>query len=342
MDNSITFHEEKYTLKELKRLTAAGFHKKYQQEALNFLDSWWNEESHIQAQTSGSTGTPKVIRILKKDMTNSALATGRFFNFQEGDKHFNPLPAKFIAGKMMLVRSLKWETDLHFIAPTANPLKFCTEKFHFAVMTPHQLMEGLQSEYRSNINNIETLLLGGSPINTTLENLISELSTAIYLGYGMTETMSHIALRKVNGADMEKNYQAVDGVTFSQDDRECLVIHTAHLSIKTVITNDVVELIDEHTFLWKGRFDNVINSGGIKLHPEQIEKKIASLISSEYYVTHEEDDKLGQRLVLKIEGKNDSEIDEKLRDSLEKYEMPKKVYFVDNFQRTETGKIIRK
>ena len=342
MGSSITFQDRRYEIDELLAISLEGFKEDYQREVYLFLEKWRDSAEYLKAQTSGSTGTPKIINLLKADMTSSAFATGSFFKFKEGDKHFNPLPAKYIAGKMMLVRSLEWNTDLHFFQPSANPLKFCTKAFTFGVMTPHQLMEGLQSEFKDNIQNIETLLLGGSPINTTLEHLIANLDTCIYLGYGMTETMSHVALRRVNGKEKSAKYKALEGVTFSQDERDCLVIHTQHLSISKVITNDVVKLINDRAFIWLGRYDNVVNSGGIKLHPEQIEQKISELITREFYLTHEEDDILGQRLVMKIEGPESSEITKKIQENLSKYETPKQIYFIEKFSRTETGKIIRK
>lgn len=342
MGSSITFQDRRYGIDELLAMRPAGFTKDYQREVYLFLKNWRDSSEYLNAQTSGSTGTPKIIALLKNDMINSALATGSFFQFKDGDKHFNPLPAKYIAGKMMLVRALTWKTDLHIFQPTANPLKFCSEAFAFGVMTPHQLMKGLQSDFKGNIENIKTLLLGGSPINTALERLIENLNTSIYLGYGMTETMSHVALRRVNGKEKSAKYEAVEGVTFSQDERDCLVIHTQHLSIAKVITNDVVNLINERTFIWLGRYDNVVNSGGIKLYPEQIEQKISELISSEFFLTHEDDDNLGQRLVMKIEGPESSEIEKIIRENLSKYETPKRIYFLRKFSRTETGKIIRK
>jgi len=341
MGNTITIGDSKYTLAELKRMKLAAFPEGYSRDTLQFLKNWWDTEEKIEAKTSGSTGNPKRIQLSKKDMNNSALATGSFFQFKSGDRHYNPLPAKYIAGKMMLVRAMTWHTELHVVQPSSNPLTQCKDTYAFGVMTPHQLAEGLASDHRENINNISTILLGGSPVNSALLKLIKDLDSSVYLGYGMTETMSHVALKKLNGQDSDDCYRAVYGIHFSQDERDCLVIHTEHLSVGKVVTNDIVHLIDSETFEWKGRYDNVVNSGGIKLFPEQIEAKISPFIDDEFYVVGEADDLLGERLVLKIEGENSKNIEDRLRKILEKYEMPKAVHFVERFERTENGKVRR-
>ena len=149
---------------------------------------------------------------------------------------------------------------------------------------------------------MENLLLGGSPINKELEDKINSVKTPIFIGYGMTETMSHVALRRLNGTDASNIYHAVDGVHFSLDDRDCLVIHASHLGLYGLVTNDVVALLDEYTFSWLGRFDHVINTGGVKVFPEMIEEKIESIILQPFYISCQNDKVLGEEVVIVLEG----------------------------------------
>lgn len=314
----------------------------YVKGCFEFLEEWEDEKEYVTAHTSGSTGNPKEIILRKQDMINSAQATGKFFGFAENDRHFCPLSAQFIAGKMMLVRSMEWNTELRIIPPSSNPLQHINSPYEFGVMTPHQLATGLDSPFTKNINYIENLLLGGSPVPPALESRIQDLNTNIYLGYGMTETMSHIALRKLNGHDKSDFYTAVDHVSFSTDSRSCLKISTKHLSIGEIQTNDIVELINPHQFHWQGRHDFVINSGGIKLFPEQIEKKLSPFIAQEFYVIGEKDERYGEIVVLKIKGSKILDIEELTQSNLSKYEIPKKIIYLAEFEYTKTGKLIRK
>lgn len=342
MNQRIYIASKDYTIQEILEMDNLSHFPNYATEAISFLRSWNSEEKNIISKTSGSTGKPKSITLSKKDMIASAIATGGFFGFKPKAKHFSPLPAQFIAGKMMLVRSIQWETHLHLLPNTSNPLEHCTHMYDFGVMTPHQLSTGFKSESHKNIENINTLLLGGSPVNKELENKIQHVNCSVFLGYGMTETMSHVALRKLNGANKSDSYKAVTGVTFEQDSRDCLVIHCTHLSINTITTNDVVELLSDTEFLWKGRFDFVINSGGIKLFPEEIEQKLDSVINRNFYISGEKTDELGQQLVLHIEGEEIPEMKELLKTVLSKYEVPKNIYYHKVFSYTKTGKILRK
>ncbi len=342
MNNQIYIASKPYSYDELKNDSSINQFPEYANQAIDFIKEWKTDEAHIIANTSGSTGAPKKITLLKEDMINSAIATGSFFGFKPKAKHFSPLSAKFIAGKMMLVRSLHWDTELHLLPFSSNPLQHCNNSFDFGVMTPHQLSVGLSSDASKNIENIETLLLGGSPVNKALENKIQELKCSIFLGYGMTETMSHVALRRLNGSQKSKEYIAVEGVKFQQNERDCLVIYTDHLSIGKIETNDVVELIEDNRFIWKGRHDHVINSGGIKFFPEEIEQKLSSIIPYPYYISSESHDHLGQQIVLKIEGKEIPELISKIEKLLSKYEIPKRIYYLSEFSYTKTGKIIRK
>lgn len=338
-----------YTETELIGNSDLGLEYGFVRDIQSFLEQWTNSSDSITAHTSGSTGTPKEIKLSKSAMKASAQATGMAFELVSDNTPktiSSPLSANYIAGMMMIVRALQWNVDLLCIPPSSDPLKYLDRELDFMVMTPHQLSISIDSGHVEKLGAVKKLLLGGSPIDKELQEKIQQLTCQVYLGYGMTETMSHIALKKLNGEDKADRYVAVEGVSFSQDSRDCLVIHASHLAITDLVTNDVVTLYDEGSFKWLGRFDHVINSGGIKLFPEIIEKRISGIIDRPFYIGSIKDKLLGEQLVIFLEGElpNQEKINEwKLQMSpvLRKYEMPRKWMSVHEFRYTETGKIKR-
>lgn len=313
----------------------------YMKQIGNFLLSWLDNKDYIDISTSGTTGVPRAVQIKKQHMVNSALATGKYLNLKEGNTALCCLPASFIAGRMMIVRAIILGLEIDFIEPSSIPMKLTNKSYDFVAMTPMQASKSIEELHR-----IKKLILGGSPISNDLEEKLQSVDCQVYASYGMTETVSHIAIRKVNNRKKEKKtYKAMPHVSFEQDNRNCLVINCFKVSDKPIITNDVVELIDETEFEWKGRYDNVINSGGFKIFPENIETKLIGYIKNRYFIWHENDPILGQKAVLLIEGKEDKypNLLEKLQEDrkLLRYEIPKNVYFVPKFILTETGKTKR-
>ncbi len=298
----------------------------------NFLLDWFDHKSYIEMETSGSTGAPKTISISKQAMVDSALATGDFFDLQPGNKALQCLPVKYVAGKMMLVRAMILGLDLEFVAPSSHPLDHNEIDFDFVAMVPLQAQNSI-----SQLKKVKKLIIGGAAVNKTLEKQLLKLPTKVYETYGMTETITHIAARKLG----EKAFTVLPYVTVSFDDRNCLVIHAPRISPGVIITNDIVELLDENQFIFLGRMDNVINSGGIKLIPEQIEQKLAGKISKRFFIASKPDDELGEKVVLVIEGEK-RELDNSIYESLDKYEKPKEIIFIPKFLDTATGKILRK
>ena len=298
----------------------------------DFLLDWFDGKSYIEMHTSGSTGIPKIIRVDKQAMVNSALATGDFFELHAGNKALHCLPVKYVAGKMMLVRAMILGLDLEFVAPSSHPLRNVDGNFDFAAMVPLQAQNSL-----SDLHRIKKLIVGGAKINSALENQLIKLPTQVYETYGMTETISHIAAKSVG----EKAFTVLPNVTISYDDQNCLVIHAPRISDDVIETNDVVELVNENQFIFLGRIDNVINSGGIKLLPEQIEEKLAGKIEPRYFISSTEDKELGEKIILVIEGDSFT-VDTSIFDGLDKYEKPKEILFVPKFKETGNGKIIRK
>ncbi len=315
----------------------------YQKQIGQFLFDWFDANDFVLVQTSGSTGKPKQIKLKKQGLVNSALATGKFFNLQPGHTALHCLPTQYIAGKMMLVRALILGLELDTVAPTLA-IKF-NYKIHydFCAMVPLQLSKTL-----ANTKNIKTIIIGGAKSSQALLNAIKNSTTSFYETYGMTETITHIAIKQL--ASKHKNaslyFEALPNVRFSKDIRQCLVISAPHILDSPVITNDLVELVSDTCFKLLGRLDNVINSGGVKLFPEQIEEKLQVIIKQRFIIASETDIALGEKLILIIE--SDSVLDEDVIRSeiqnlktITKLEVPKKIYAVKQFSETSNGKIKR-
>jgi len=304
-----------------------------------FLSDWLDETATVEVKTSGSTGVPKIILLKKQQMINSALATGKYFSLTSGKSALLCLSADYIAGKMMLVRAMILGLALDYVEPSSSPLNESNGSYDFAAMVPLQLENSLKK-----IEQIKTLIVGGAPMSTTLKAQVQDSATAVFETYGMTETITHVAVRNVNSNTMKKTFSALLNVTFSIDGRDCLIVDAPDVNDITVITNDIVRLISETEFEWLGRYDNVINSGGVKLIPEQIENKLASQLANRFFVAGLPDEKLGQKLVLIVEGKIDSyELEKALGENtnLTTYEVPKNIYQLQKFVETATGKIRR-
>ena len=318
----------------------------YEGQAGSFLLDWLNDKDYLEVKTSGSTGPPKRIHIKKQQMINSARATGKFFDLGPGITALHCLPVNFIAGKMMLVRAmlLGWKLDLEL--PKANPLDRIFKIYDFCAMTPFQLDNSL-----SRLHLIKKLIVGGGAVSSNLRNLVQGIGTEVYETYGMTETVSHIAARHVNfkkkTIEDPVPFTVLPHVKINTDDRGCLVIDAPQLTDEVLVTNDVVELTSDKNFIWKGRIDNVINSGGVKLHPEEIEAKLAPIIAHRFFVTSLPDPALGEKLVLMVESEfsevalHNLEREIKSCRKLGKFEVPKKIYFVEKFEETPNGKIHR-
>lgn len=319
-----------------------------QGEVFTFLKEWFDEKPYVIGHTSGSTGTPKEIRLDKEDMRASAVLTNSFFGISAESVLLLCLSVSYIAGKMMVVRALEAGADLCVVPVGSHPMQESVDgglsdmKIDLAAMVPMQVEESLRvPSEKAAFGSIRQLLIGGAPVSPELEKRLQHIPTQCYATYGMTETVSHIALRKLND---DGNYIALGNVTFSTDERGCLVIDAPHLRSRHFVTNDLVELSDEHRFRWLGRFDNVINSGGLKFFPEVIESKISSLFSCRFFITSQPDERLGQRIILMLEGANRPDVNELLqnmRKLLSAYEMPRAIFTCCRFRETTSGKIMR-
>lgn len=308
------------------------------------LKDWYSGDSDMCIKTSGSTGTPKPILLSKKSIQESVFKTQEALSLREGFKALLCLPAEYIAGKMMIIRALEINMDLYIRKPSGNPLLYFEDRVDFAAMTPFQLANILR-ECPGKINLIRKLIIGGSPVPPWLSEKIADLKIDCWHTFGMTETITHVALQKLSGPDRASYFTGLPGVKFEQGTDGRLHIITDHLE-EIVRTNDLVELINDHSFRWIGRADNIINSGGVKIAPESVEKSIFPLIPDRFFIGGEKDNELGQRCILLIEAEEYSEpkltrLREKLKTLLTRYEIPQKIYFVPKFRETKTGKLIR-
>lgn len=308
---------------------------------VRFIEHWRSDDEYMAARTSGSTGAPKEIRLPKADMRESARATIEFFGLHSSSTLVCPLSVNYIAGKMMAVRAV--EADCRLVCPMPSNSDYLSgldnTKIDLLAVVPTQveaLIERLDSI------EVKNVIIGGAPLPTDLERELVRRRVRAFATYGMTETSSHVALRRLGHSD----YVALNGIWFDTDSAGRLIIHSSTRSFGTLVTNDMVELLSARSFVWKGRSDNVINSGGIKLCPEEIEKRIDHLMPGPFYVVGEFHAKWGSRPVLVIEGQPDPEADrvlmERMAAILTKVELPQRIVRVDEMSLTPSGKIIRK
>lgn len=309
----------------------------YVSDLAQFITEWLNADSYLAVKTSGSTGTPKVQRVAKTRMQASAAATNTFFELGPNSTALLALSTNYIAGKMMVVRAFIGGYTLHVQAPEKNPLANLKELLDFAPLVPMQAQAGIQ-----HLSNVRKLLLGGAPVTDSLRNELVKAAgeTQIFQSYGMTETLSHVALRELTAA--EGHYTCLPGITVTEGKRGNLVIHAPDIADAAVETNDAAKMLTPDTFEWLGRLDFVINSGGVKIHPEVVEEKLAPFLNVPFFVHHRPDVELGQAVILVLEGNEITHVlPTQALEKLHPYERPKDVYTVPEFNYTETGKIKR-
>ena len=300
-------------------------------EYFNFLTSWFDEKDFIISKTSGTTGDAKEIKLKKLDLISSSKLTADYFKLKAGDKAINCLPVKYIAGKMMLVRSLVLGLDLYLFPVSSSPIKQIKKNYDLIALTPMQLSNSVPY-----IDYIKNVLVGGSPINENLKCKILNINTNVYETYGMTETITHIAVRNLTRGENE--FTALPGISIFERD-SCLLIKPKHLSIDSVLTKDIAVLTEKNKFILIGRKDFIINSGGIKINPEAVEKKLSEYLKEKFIVSSISDDILGEQVVL-VFHENIPKNYKAAFNKLEKYELPRKVFVLKKFPQ-KNGKIDR-
>ncbi len=317
----------------------------WERELFAFLQAWWDDSPTLTVHTSGSTGTPKNIVVEKERMMQSAITTCSALDLEQGNKALLCLPVRYIAGKMMVVRSLVAGLDLYTVAPDGRPLANIPSglTFDFAAIVPLQVFNSLSNDKKA-LKTIKSGIIGGAAIDPDLEKEVAGLPNSWYSTYGMTETLSHIALRRLNGPARSENYCPVNNVNISLSEDETLTIEAPLICPATIVTNDIARILPDGSFKILGRKDNVINSGGIKLQTEQIEQKLAQILDVPFCITSAPDPKLGEKVILLIESKDIPEQDllTKISGLLGVYETPKQIIPVDKIPMTPNGKIDRK
>lgn len=343
--------------------------------ALDFARAWLAGDQHFALHTSGSTGAPKPITLTRRQMEASAYATGSALGLRAGGQALVCLPTAYVAGRMMLVRGLVLGLDLHVVEPSADPLAALAPAAHidFAAFVPLQmqtlLARALQApadscyadeteaafRYRRLLDGMQAILLGGGPLSAPLYEQVRRLSAPVYHTYGMTETATHIALRRLNGDQATEAFRPLPGVELALDSRDCLAIRGPMSADEWVQTNDLVELRADRSFIWLGRADNVINSGGVKVHIEKVEAKIEAMQAARSdlawagrrsAIVPTPDERLGQAVTLVLEGPpltaaEEEEMAAILRAALDRFELPRRFAYLPHLPQTPTGKIDR-
>ena len=306
-----------------------------------FLAEWQNDSPILLVHTSGSTGKPKPLLVEKCRMQASARITCEFLGLKEGDKALLCMPLDYIAGKMMVVRALQWHLQLIVVEPCGHPLKALSEHVDFAAMVPLQVYNSLQvPEERERLMKIGNLIIGGGAIDQKMADELRAFPHPVWSTYGMTETLSHIALRRLSGPQASEWYTPFPTVSVSLSADGCLVIDAPQVCSQRLVTNDIAELRDDGCFRIKGRKDNVICSGGLKIQIEEVERLLKPHLDGEYMITKRKDERLGEAVVLltTLPEANARAVCEQV---LPKHWRPRFYIQTDRLPLTETGKPAR-
>ena len=314
--------------------------QEFLQDLEAFLQEWQNDEPTVWVHTSGSTGTPKPLQVEKERMRASARLTCSFLGLKEGDSALLCMPLQYIAGKMVVVRSFVAGLRLLPVAPCGHPLKNLTEIPTFAAMIPMQVYNTLQvSEERSKLMEIKHLIIGGGAIDDALGRELKTFPNHVWSTYGMTETLSHIALRRLNGAEASDWYTPFENVRIRLSEENTLIIHAPSVCAEELTTNDIAEINDEGKFRILGRKDNTINSGGVKIQIEQVEAALKEHLDIPFQITARKDAKFGEIVVLLYNKvKEEADIRRICEEKLPAYWVPKIYLPVEELPLTGTGK----
>ena len=306
----------------------------------DFLAEWFDGSDTLRVHTSGSTGTPKQLRVEKQRMMNSAMLTLSFLHLREEDTAMLCMPLQYIAGKMVVVRALVGGLNLIPVAPCGHPMQSLSQTPVFSAMIPMQVFNSLQvPEEAEKLSRIRHLIIGGGAVDEELGKQLHSFPHAVWSTYGMTETLSHIALRRLNGSDHSDWYTPFDNVSLSLSEENTLIIHAPSVCSELLRTNDIAEFNQHGLFRILGRKDNTINTGGVKVQIEQVEKELKPLLDCPFMITSVPDPKFGERIVLLIEAVhiNHEQINESIK-KLPPYRRPKQIIRIDTLPLTDTGK----
>jgi len=343
----------------------------YYKKVFDFKKAWESGQESFELQTSGSTGKPKKIILHRKQMLASVKMTAKAFNLKEGDTAFCCLNIEYIAGMMMLVRAFEIGMDLLIVEPKSNPFEDIEKHLYilkanrgqnFFAFVPLQIQTILESTpiFSEILNSAKVIIIGGAAVNHAILEKVQQIYRPVYVTYGMSETLTHIAIKRINGSEKEDFFNTLEGVDIKLNDESCLMIKSKTTDNKWITTNDVAEIINGSSFVLHGRIDNVINSGGVKIQLEKVEKASESVLfklktdeqklNGRYFVFSLPDEKLGERMIFVLEKETNpafpsredaTKIDilQGFKEILPKFEVPKEVFFVEKMIETPTGKI---
>lgn len=334
-----------YTSEDIARLVAEGAdsHPAAMWDLYLFLNEWFSDAPVITVHTSGSTGTPKELVVRKEQMMQSARLTCEFLNLQAGDTALLCMNLRYIGAMMVVVRSLVAGLNLTVRPASGHPLADMAGPLKFAAMVPLQVYNTLHTPAeKEQLRQTEILIIGGGAVDEALAAEIKSLPIAVYSTYGMTETLSHIALRRLNGDSASDRYYPFPSVGLSLSSESTLIIKAPLVCDDVLHTNDIARIYPDGSFIILGRKDNVINSGGIKIQAEEVEKRLRPLIPVPFVITSVPDRRLGQAVTLLLEGQWDmEELKNKIRATLPPYHRPKYIRMVESIPQTGNGKISR-
>ncbi len=332
-----------YTIEDLKKSYLIALNKDvledWEYSFWCFIKQWFDETQEIiKIKTSGSTGTPKTISHRKEYMLASAKMTCNFFKLNNTKTALLCLPTSSVGGLMMIVRSLVSGMNLIIQKPSSNPLIDLNQKIDFIAMVPLQVQKSI-AESSAKWSLVKEVIIGGGKVADSLEKSLLKNDIKAYNTFGMTETISHVALKRIGPGPI---FKALTGCSFTVNKNNCLIINAPSIGLRNLLTNDVVNRVDSTKFEWLGRLDNAIETGGIKVLPEKLEEKITHLMSTRFFISSVPDKLLNNKLVLLIEGKEIDFSSSKLNDFLSLYERPKEIHFIHAFEDSKTGKFSRK
>lgn len=343
----------------------------YYKKVFDFKKAWESGQEAFEIQTSGSTGTPKTIILHRKQMLASVKMTAKAFNLEEGDTAFCCLNIDYIAGMMMLVRAFEIGMDLVVVEPKSNPFEDIEKHLYilkanrgqnFFAFVPLQIQMLLESKpiFSEILNSAKAIIIGGAAVNDAILEKVQTIYRPVYVTYGMTETLTHIAIKRINGSEKDDFFNTLDDVDVKLNDESCLMIKSKTTDSEWITTNDVAEIVNGSSFVLHGRIDNVINSGGIKIQLEKIEKAAEVVLKKlktdeqkfdgRYFVFSLPDEKLGERLIFVLEKETNEAFPSRedatkigilqgFKEILPKFEVPKEVFFIGKMIETPTGKI---
>lgn len=325
----------------------------FEQDVLNFCQEWLKETALINFSSSGSTGKPKVIQVKREQVLASVHMTSKALKLNPDDKALLCIPVAGTGGKMMIARALSLNLKLECVEPSGNPFTVINNTPDFVALVPLQLHKIISdaTTFRQ-LKKVRNIIVGGGPVDEELSKQLEQLSAPVYLTYGMTETVSHIALKLLNTSGKQKYFEVLPEIEISTDERECICIKGTVTDNKWIQTNDRIILIDKNHFEWLGRHDLVINSGGYKIQPEQLEDHLKKImdsveITNPFFVSGMPHKELGQQCTLFIEGKPIATekldlLNSLISNKLHPYERPKKIIFIPEFAQTASGKVDRR